>query len=136
MRVQLPLLQQKIKNMKKIFEYKDFNQLSEQELLEMANVTYKTTGIENVVLWIGPNPEYHGKRIKVSNLPNKFTGTNCFTLTIPNFEIIGNVDEKFITTKVLNKIKEFVNLNLSVISDYSDYLISTEDLLANLKKVN
>ena len=37
--------------MKKIFEYNDFTQLSEQELLEMANVTYKTTGIENVVLW-------------------------------------------------------------------------------------
>ena len=121
--------------MKKLFEYKDFNQLSEQELLEMANVTYKTTGIENVVLWIGPNPEYHGKRIKVSNLPNKFTGSNCFTLTIPKFEIVGKVDETFITTKVLDKIKEFVTLNYQIISDYSDYLISTEDLIENLKKV-
>jgi hypothetical protein len=121
--------------MKKIFEYKNFNQLSEQELLEMANVTYKTTGIENVVLWIGPNPEYHGKRIKVSNLPNKFTGSNCFTLTIPKFEIVGTIDETFITTKILNKIKEFVTINYQVISDYSDYLISTEDLIENLKKV-
>jgi len=121
--------------MKKLFEYKNFNQLSEQELLEMANVTYKTTGIENVVLWIGPNPEYHGKRIKVSNLPNKFTGSNCFTLTIPKFEIVGKVDETFITTKVLDKIKEFVTLNYQIISDYSDYLISTEDLIENLKKV-
>ncbi len=121
--------------MKKLFEYKNFNQLSEQELLEMANVTYKTTGIENVVLWIGPNPEYHGKRIKVSNLPNKFTGSNCFTLTIPKFEIVGKVDETFITTKVLDKIKEFVALNYQIISDYSDYLISTEDLIENLKKV-
>jgi len=121
--------------MKKIFEYKKFNDLSEQELLEMANVTYKTTGIENVVLWIGPNPKYHGKRIKISNLPNKFTGTNCFTLTIPDFEIIGNIDETFITTKILNKIKEFVNINYKIISDYSDYLISTEELLENLKKI-
>ena len=120
--------------MKKIVEYKEFSQ-SERELLEMANVTYKTTGIEDVVLWIGPNPEYHGKRIKVSNLPNKFTMSNCFTLTIPKFEIIGEIDEKFITTKVLNKIKEFVTINYQVISDYSDYLISTEDLLSNLKKV-
>ena len=121
--------------MKKLFEYKNFNQLSEQELLEMANVTYKTTGIENVVLWIGPNPDYHGKRIKVSNLPNKFTGSNCFTLTIPKFEIVGKIDETFITTKVLDKIKEFVTLNYQIISDYSDYLISTEDLIENLKKV-
>ena len=122
--------------MKKIFEYKNFNNLSEQELLEMANVTFKTTGIENVVLWIGPNPEYHGKRIKVSNLPNKFTGSNCFTLTIPDFDIVGNVDESFITSKVLNKIKEFVNKNYKVICDYSDYLISTEDLLEKLEKIN
>ena len=42
---------------------------------------------------------------------------------------------RFITTKVLNKIKEFVTINYQVISDYSDYLISTEDLLTNLKKV-
>ena len=121
--------------MKKLFEYKNFNQLSEQELLEMANVTYKTTGIENVVLWTVPNPDYHGKRIKVSNLPNKFTGSNCFTLTIPQFEIVGKIDETFITTKVLDKIKEFVTLNYQIISDYSDYLISTEDLIENLKKV-
>jgi hypothetical protein len=58
--------------MKRIFEYKNFNNLSNKELLEMSNITYKTTGIKNVVLWIGPNTEYHGKRIKVSNIPNKF----------------------------------------------------------------
>ena len=121
--------------MKKLFEYKNFNSLSGQELLEMANVTYKTTGIKDVVLWIGPNPEYHGKRIKISNSPNKFNGSDCFTLTIPKFEIIGKVDETFITSKVLEQIKEFVNLNFQVISDYSNYLMSTEDLLANLKKV-
>lgn len=125
-----------IKKMKKIFEYNKFNNLSEQELLEMANVTYKTTGIENVVLWIGPNPEYHGRRIKVSNLPNKFTGVNCFTLTIPDFEIIGKVDNTFITSKILNMIKQFVNINYEVICEYSDYLISTEELLSRLKKVN
>jgi len=121
--------------MKQLFEYKNFIKASEQELLEMANVTYKTTGIEDVVLWIGPNTEYHGKRIKVSNFPNTFTLTNCFTLTIPKLETIGKIDGTFITTKVLNKIKEFVTINYQVISDYSDYLISTEDLLANLKKV-
>jgi predicted transcriptional regulator len=36
---------------------------------------------------------------------------------------------------VLEQIKEFVNLNYQLISDYSDYLISTKDLIENLKKV-
>jgi hypothetical protein len=44
----------------KINEYLDNQDLSEQELLEMANITGDESGIENVVLWIGPNPKSHG----------------------------------------------------------------------------
>ena len=121
--------------MKKIFEYKYFNGLTEQELLEMANVNYETTGIKDVVLWIGPNSEYHGRRIKICNIPNKFVATDCFTLTIPDFKIIGNVNDKLITSEVLEKIKEFITINYQLICDYSDYLISTKNLIDNLKKV-
>jgi len=111
-----------------------YSSLSDIELLELANVTDKTTGIENVVIWIGPNPTTHGKRIKISNQPNKFDGKDCFTLTIPDFNIIGNINDKFIDTDKLNKIKEFVNMNIDIISKYSDCLLSTEDLLSGLKK--
>jgi hypothetical protein len=61
----------------KINEYLDNQDLSEQELLEMANITDDESGIENVVLWIGPNPKSHGMRIKVSNVPK---------LQIPHFK--------------------------------------------------
>ena len=44
----------------------------EQELFELANVTYKTTGIEDVIIWIGPNPTSHDKRIKISNIYTDF----------------------------------------------------------------
>lgn len=120
-----------------INEYKnnEFNSLSEQELLEMANISYKKTGIKNVVIWIGPNPAYHGKRIKVSNIPNYFKPDNCFTMTIPEFKIIGEIDDKFITTEVIEQIIEFINLNIQVINSYSEYNISTEDLLDNLKPI-
>jgi hypothetical protein len=109
--------------------------LNYNELLELANVTDKTTGIEDVVIWIGPNPPNHGKRIKISNQPNKFDGKDCFTLTIPDFKIIGNINDKFIDTDKLNKIKEFIEINIDIITKYSDYLLSTEDLLSGLKKV-
>lgn len=121
-------------------KYKTFNineykhSLIEQELMEMANVTEKTTGIENVVIWIGPNPTTHGKRIKISNVPNKFDGKDCFTMTIPDFFIIGETS-KYITQEKIEQIKKFVNLNLEIIIQYSDYLISTEDLLNNLKSI-
>jgi len=103
--------------------------------MEMANITYKTTGIENVVIWIGPNPTSHGKRIKISNVPNSFKLNDCFVLTIPDFNEIGYRDESVIDNKKLEKIIEFVKLNIKTISDYSDSLISTEDLLENLIKI-
>ena len=90
------------------FEFVENLSLTEDELMEMANVTQKTTGIENVVIWIGPNPLSHDKIIKVSNSSNKFDGKDCFTLTIPDFKIIGTINKSVIDSKKLEKIKEFV----------------------------
>jgi len=126
-----------VKNISKYFEFIDnSNNLSEDELFEMANVTEETTGIKDVVIWIGPNPKSHGKRVKVSNIPGKISSNDCFTLTIPKFEIIGEVNTKFIDSIKLDKIKEFILNNRSLIEDYSDYKISTKELLDGLKPVN
>lgn len=123
--------------MKGVVKYFEFinNSLTEEELLEMANVTEEETGIEDVVIWIGPNPHSQGKRIKVSNIPNKICSSDCFTLTIPKFEIIGDINTRLIDSVKLEKIKEFVNLNLQLIEDYSDLKISTKELVNNLKPV-
>jgi hypothetical protein len=124
--------------MKNIFKYFEFfdnsNSLSEDELLEMANVTEETTGIKDVVIWIGPNPKSHGKRVKISNIPDKISSSDCFTLTIPKFEI-GDVNTNFIDSIKMKKIKQFILNNQSLIEDYSDYKISTKQLLDGLKPV-
>lgn len=125
--------------MKNIFKYFEFfdnsNSLSEDELLEIANVTEETTGIKDVVIWIGPNPKSHGKRVKISNIPDKISSSDCFTLTIPKFEIIGDVNTNFIDSIKMKKIKQFILNNQSLIEDYSDYKISTKQLLDGLKPV-
>jgi hypothetical protein len=121
--------------MKKILEYIDFNSLTEQELLEMSNIGYKVTGIKDVIIWIGPNPKHHWNRIKISNIPNKYSGENCFTLTIPDFKIIGEVNSKLITNEVLEQIKKFVNINYQTICDYSEYKILTDEFIEKLKKI-
>jgi len=121
--------------MKHILEFNNYQNLNEEELMEMANVDSKKTGIDNVVIWIGPNPSQHWKRIKVSNKANSFDGSDCFTLIIPEFKIIGNVNSKLINSDVLERIKLFVNKNLQTIIDYSEYKTSTSDLLDNLKKI-
>jgi hypothetical protein len=124
--------------MRKIFEFKDYKlatTITDDELMEMANVSPKKTGIRDVYIWFGPNPHFHGRRIKVSNIPNKFSKDNCFTLTIPKFEIIGEVNDKLITNSILRDIKKFVNLNIKLIEDFSDEKISTDDFIDNLKSI-
>jgi hypothetical protein len=119
----------------KYFEFLDNSYLSEDELFEMANVTEETTGIKDVVIWIGPNPMSHGKRVKISNIPNKISSSDCFTITIPKFEIVGEMNTKFIDSIKLENIKKFISNNLSLIEDYSDYKISTKQLLDGLKPI-
>ena len=120
-------------------KFKKFNEfntsMTDKELLEMANVTDETSGIKNVVIWIGPSPMAHGHRIKISNTPNTFEGSNCFVMTIPDYEIIGKINGKFITSDKIEKIKEFVKKNIEIILKYSNYQMSTKDLLDNLKSV-
>ncbi len=125
-----------MKNVVKYFEFiNNSNNLSEDELFEMANVTEETTGIKDVVIWIGPNPKSHGKRVKVSNIPGKISSSDCFTITLPNFEIIGNINKKFIDSIKLKEVKEFISNNLKLIEDYSDYKISTKEFLDGLKPI-
>lgn len=128
----------KFKNIKNFREYKkpiikefvEYDNI-DNELLEMANFTKKTTGIDDVVIWLGP-----GNRIKVSNKPNSFDTYDTFTITIPDLEIIGDVNTKFIKQSVLNKIYDFIKSNIQVIEEYSDRKISTEDLIERIKKVS
>lgn len=124
--------------MKKIFEFNEYilyNSISDIELIEMANVSPRKTGIEDVYIWFGPNPHYHGRRIKVSNIPNKFSKEDCFTITIPDFRIIGNINKKLIDSKKLDRIKELINKNLKIIEDFSDELISTDEFIDKLQSV-
>ena len=124
--------------MKKIFEFNEYilyNSISDIELIEMANVSPRKTGIEDVYIWFGPNPHYHGRRIKVSNIPNKFSKEACFTITIPDFRIIGNINKKLIDSKKLDRIKELINKNLKIIEDFSDELISTDEFIDKLQSV-
>jgi len=114
---------------------KNATKITDDELLEMANISPKKTGLKDVYIWVGPNPTYHWKRINVSNIPNKFDKNNCFTITIPEFRIIGDYNSKLITKKTLDDIKKFITLNMQVICDYSDEKISTDELIDNIIKI-
>lgn len=101
-------------------------------LFEMSNYDDNITGLKNIIIWIGPRPKTHGHRIKVSNDYYKMNKYNCFTITIPSLDVIGNCKLSF---KELDNIKTFIKLNEQLIKDFSDYKISLEYLLKNIIKI-
>jgi hypothetical protein len=127
--------------MKKLMEYREHEYLkystviTDDELMEMANISPNKTGIKDVFIWVGPNPNSHWKRIKVSNVQNKFDKNDCFTITIPDFKVIGEPNSKLITKNILEDIIKFIQLNMQLILDYSDEKISTDELIDNIQKI-
>lgn len=105
-------------------------------LFEMSNIRGKHTGLGNITIWVSQssNPK-HGPRLKVSNMPNKADANDVFVITIPDLKIIGKVNHKFIKSKDLNKILEFVKLNMAEIIELYYDRLDLIDFLSNIKTV-
>ena len=104
-------------------------------LYEMANLTSRDTGIDNVIIWVGSDPEKHAMRIKVSNVPNKWSNDN-FTITLPYLDVIGNINKQFISGKKLKNIKEWIKLNIETLLEYEKgNIIGTSEFLEKLVKI-
>jgi len=114
--------------------------MTDEELLEMSNFWGDGLGLdENIVLWIGSSlSSKHGNRIKVSNIPSKDMGTSrdCFSITVPDLNIIGDINTKHITTKKLKTIFGFIKLNEQTIIDFCEEKIDGIEFGKRLKKYN
>jgi hypothetical protein len=104
-------------------------------LLEMANLNTNITGIQNIIIWVGANPPSQGKRIKVSNIANNWSQSDCFTITIPDLKIMGNVNKSLITSKIMKQIYKFIDLNIDIICLYEDKTLSTTDFFEKILPV-
>ena len=101
----------------------------------MANLTYRTTGIENVVIWVGGDPERHAMRIKVSNVANKWSNDN-FTITMPQLDVVGKINKSLISGKLLDDITDWIKLNQEVLLQYEKgNIIDTGEFLDKLVKI-
>lgn len=109
--------------------------LTDEELMTMTDISPRQTGIRDVYIWVGSNPHTHDRRIKVSNVPNDFHGKDCFTMTIPDFTIIGEPNRKVVTTDIMKDIVKFVELNLQLIYDYSDEKMATDIFFDKIVKI-
>ena len=121
-----------------IYKYNEFynydnKSLSTEERDEISSVGESATGIKNLILWFGPNPHSREVQVRVSNNPNDLSGNDIFSIIIPKYDIIGDVNNDFITDDILKSIISYIELNKDNIYKYSDGLICGSDFIMSLK---
>jgi hypothetical protein len=105
------------------------------DLYEMANLTQRDTGIPNLVIWVGGDPERHAMRIKVSNVANRWSPDN-FTITIPTLDVVGDINKSLISGRTLEDIRSWIKLNIETLMDYEQgNIIGTSEFLEKLVKI-
>jgi len=126
--------------MENILEYDDFiyerKSLSDDEREEMSSFGERGTGIPNVSFWVGPNKMFKNPIVKISNILNEKSGIDCFTIVLPDLNIIGNRNKNTITDEILDKIKKFITINKNLIYDISNEKIRSLDFFKKIKKYN
>lgn len=93
------------------------------QLFEMANITSRYHGIENVVIWVGMAPKQHGLRIKVSKIPNKASVDDSFVIMMPSLDYDSKQVPDWISQKTMKRILEWIKLNQKLLYDYENGLI-------------
>ena len=99
---------------------------------EMANLYPTKTGIDEVLMFVGPVKQ-HWHRVKISNIPNKYSSNN-FIISIPDLIIVEGIPEKWVKKK-LPLIFEFIKNNEQLIIDFSENKILSEDFIDSIKKI-
>ena len=109
---------------------------SNDQLLEITRVGSKRHGIPNVVIWVGLAPTNHGLRVKVSNVPGKMDASDNFTIQIPSLDYDPSQVAKWIDTKTMGRILDWIKLNQTLLYDYETGEIDdTDDFMNKIEKV-
>ena len=106
------------------------------QLFEMANVTSRDHGIENVVIWVGLAPGQHGLRVKVSRVPNKMRMDDSFVIMMPSLDYDPAQVPSWMSGEKISKVLEWIKLNQKLLYDYENGLIDdTRLFLDSISKV-
>lgn len=112
------------------------DEYARDELFEMANVTQRRHGIENVVIWVGAAPKQHGLRVIISNVPGKMDMSNSFVIMMPSLDYDPTQVASWITPKTMKKILQWITLNQKLLYDYElGEITDTDDFLNSFSRV-
>ena len=77
---------------------------------------------------------FSNKVYEFARINGDISGNDCFVITIPDLEEIDNSrNTRVIDSKKLKLIKDFITLNMNVIDDFYDDLLSDDEFILNLK---
>ena len=110
----------------------------QETLYEFANIGYKRTGLDNIYIYAYSQADkevQHGPRIKVSNIYNKFSSSDNFTIDVINKRVVNGVVK--ITSKELEDVMLWIGLNKDEIITYwkSKGEMDTDEFLNSLSKI-
>lgn len=109
---------------------------SENVIHEMANVSPKRHGIDNVYIFVGSTNKRHGLRIKVSRVPGKYDDENTFIIKMPSLDYDPSQVPRWIKQDTMKKIFEWIKLNQKLLYDYeTGVLWDTDEFLDSISKV-
>jgi hypothetical protein len=124
-----------------ISKYNEFYEFNKDQSLSIidrhnvASISDNGTGIKNLILWIGCKSNEQPV-VKVSNNPEDLSGNNLFSIDVENFNIVGTPDKSFINEETLNRIKQFIIKNKTLIIKYTNEEIFTDELVDKLVPYN
>jgi len=105
------------------------------ELFEMSNISREDSGLP-VRIWVSSKmaaAERHGPRIKIE-MPGKGSPTIPVLLK-KDITIDDVVGYETIPTKILNPLRDFINLNYDVLIQYWNDEISTKQMILSIKGI-
>jgi len=100
-------------------------------LHEMANITQRVHGIDDVVIWVGMENKRYALRVKVSNIRNKWSAEENFVIQMPSLDYNPTSVAKWIP---IRKILEWIKFNQKYLYDYET--VKTQDTLEFLQQLS
>ena len=124
-------------------ELRKYIALVEQEtrsdlIHEMANVSPKRHGIDNVYIQVGSVVGgQHWLRVKVSNASGRYDRNDNFVIQMPSLDYDPSQVADWIRPNTMRKILDWIKLNQQQLADYETGKVSdTDEFLDSLSRVS
>jgi len=122
----------------KLHELFDNDDQLESFLMEMASFRPDKTGIERVVIWMGPKQDgaaKHGPRVKVSaHYTNNIQPDDLFVMTVSHEPVIV-AGKSYLDSNTIESIMDWIKINHDALVAFWNYKVDDDQVKKMVSKV-